>query len=112
MDKKEMDYLVCTEYLYARTKSIIKERNKEEIIFLHAGLTLKKYQVVGKSKTLTSVIPVFSELIEVPISKTPEYAKSLKVGTIGIDMNRKEFYRLLQEAQNDRKTLFTFKATE
>lgn len=111
MDKKKMDYILWNdEYLYTRTKSIIKERNKEEIIFLHAGLTLKKYQVVGKSKTLTSVIPVFSELIEVPISKTPEYAKSLEVGTIGIDMRREEFYLLLQEAQNDIEALFTFKA--
>lgn len=110
MDKKEMNYLVWNEYLYARTKSIIKKRNKEDIIFLHAGLTLKKYQVVENSKTLTSVIPVFSELIEVPISKTPEYAKSLEVGTIGIDMKREEFYLLLQDAKNDIEALFTFQA--
>lgn len=62
------------------------------------------------SKIFKSVKPICSELIELPITKMPNYAKSLKVGTIGIDMKRIEFYRLLKEAQNDTEALFTFKA--
>ncbi|KQL18431.1 hypothetical protein [Cytobacillus solani] len=112
MDKKEIDYLLGNEYLYTRTKSIIKERNKEEILFLHAALIIKKYRMDSDSKIFKSMKPIYSELIELPISKMPEYTKLLKVGTIGIDMKKEEFYRLLQEAKNDIEALFTYKALE
>ncbi|KOP81497.1 hypothetical protein ACFFHH_13060 [Cytobacillus solani] len=79
MDKKEIDYLLGNEYLYTRTKSIIKERNKEEILFLHAALIIKKYRMDSDSKIFKSMKPIYSELIELPISKMPEYTKLLKV---------------------------------
>lgn len=111
MDKKKMGYILWRdEYVYTRTKSIIKEKNKEKLLYLHAALIIKKYQTDSDWNIYKSVNPIFSELIEVPISKTPEYAKSLEVGTIGIDMKREEFYLFLQEAQNDIEALFTFKA--
>ena len=108
MDKNKLEYLHWNEYVYTRTKSIIKERNKENILFLHTALIMKKYQKDTDTKILKSVKPIFGELIEVPISKMPDYAKSLKEETLVIKLNRKEFYRLLQEAQNDIEALFTF----
>ncbi|WP_419393872.1 hypothetical protein [Cytobacillus praedii] len=80
------------------------------MIFLHAALIIKKYRMDNNSKIFKSVKPICSELIELPITEMPNYTKSLKVGTIGIDMKRIEFYRLLQEAQNDIEALFTYKA--
>lgn len=54
------------------------------MIFLHAALTIKKYRIDCDSKIYKSVEPIFSELIELPISKMQGDAKSLVVGTFGI----------------------------
>lgn len=54
------------------------------MIFLHAALTIKKYRIEGDSKIYKSVEPIFSELIELPISKMQADAKSLVVGTFGL----------------------------
>lgn len=97
---------IHNEYIYMRTKDIIEDEIPNKL-YLYAGLAIKEYRTLGTS-VRKKVTPVHSELLEVPISKMPSFAKRIPNGTIGVEVTKKQFHILLTEAHEDPVSLFLF----
>lgn len=99
-----------TYYIYTRTKNIVEEDSKT-ILFLFAGLTEKHTQYLGGSFR-KRVVPIHSELIEVPLNEAPIYTEDIPIGTFTFELNAIEFERLHYIAKKQPKKFFLYKSGE